>query len=221
MADVLQADVGHGSMTRCIARESPTRIGMSPPGIITRASQRDAPPADRLPQTHGRPGRGAEASTTRDPRRAVPLPQVAPAPRTRAVGPLAPIAGRVRAIAAAIQTLDRAEATRLRTAAGAFQIPVRVRAVIQVLHALAAEDSAAAAGLQAAAVHRDPSEAAEAARARPEEAVHARPEEAAVAVVGGNQSGRRTPPAGVMVMMSRRAEPGADKSSEGVRARAS
>jgi hypothetical protein len=176
VVDVLQADIRRGRMTRCIALESPTRIGMSQPGITTRASPRD----ERLPQTHGRPGRRVEASTTRDQRRAVPLPQVAPVPGIRAVAPMAPIAERVRAIAAAIQ-MDRAEATG-RTAAGAFQVQVRVRAATQIAHAPAAEDSAAAAGLQAAAVERARSAAAaEAARARPE---------AAVAVAGGNRSGR-------------------------------
>src|SRR5580704_14301370 len=99
VVDVLQADIRRGRTTRCIALESPTRIGMSQPGITTRASPRD----ERLPQTHGRPGRRVEASTTRDQGRAVPLPQVAPARRIRAVAPMAPIAERVRAIAAAIQ----------------------------------------------------------------------------------------------------------------------
>src|SRR5580700_1772037 len=109
--DVSQADVRHGRMTRCIAVESPMRIGMSQPGITTRASQ----PDDRPPRTHGRPGLRAEALTARG---AVPPPQVAREWRTRAVAPLAPLAGRVRVIAAAIQTLDRAAATVLRTAAG-------------------------------------------------------------------------------------------------------
>jgi hypothetical protein len=176
----LQADVRHGRMTRCIARESHTQIGMSRPGTIIRASQRDATPADRVRQTQGRPGRLAEASTTRDQRHAVPLPQVAPAPRTRAVAPMASIAGRVGAMAAAIQTLDRAEATGLRVAAGAIRAQARVHAGIQVVHAPAAEDSAAAAGLQGAAVQGDRSEAA--ARARLE---------AAAAVAGGNQSDGR------------------------------
>jgi hypothetical protein len=168
--DVSQADVRHGRMTRCIAVESPMRIGMSQPGITTRASQ----PDDRPPRTHGRPGLRAEALTARG---AVPPPQVAREWRTRAVAPLAPIAGRVRVIAAAIQTLDRAAATVLRTAAGVFQVRVRVRAAFPVVHALAAEDSAAAAGLRAAVVERD----------RLEEAARARLE-AAVAVAGGNRS---------------------------------
>jgi len=77
-------------------------------------------------------------------------------------------------MAAVIQTLDRAEATRLRTAAGAIQAQARVHAALPVIHGPA--DSAAAAGLRAAAVQGDPSAGADRARL-----------EAAVAVAGGKE----------------------------------
>ena len=166
-------------MTRCIARESLTQIEASPPGTTTRASQRDGPPADRLLQTRGRPARPAEASTTRDPRRAVPLLRIVPAPRTRATAPLAPVAGPIRAIAAATRTPDRAEATPLRTAVEASPVQLQLREAIQV-HAPAAEHPVAPAGLQ-----RVPAEGG-----RSEGAARARLE-AAVTVVADNGSRRR------------------------------